>query len=159
MGKLSSGEITRSCWSREEGITSYIRDSLNWNKKERKEENIYGKNGDDQRPFVLKALLKKTEITQKELAQMCHVDQTTLSRNLDKLVQLGYVERKTDEECRRCFLISLTPTGSEKAKEVSIVFQELEKRLTNGFSEEEQKMLYSYLERMLCNLRNEEVSL
>ena len=95
----------------------------------------------------------------KELAQMCHVDQTTLSRNLDKLVQLGYVERKTDEECRRCFLISLTPTGSEKAKEVSIVFQELEKRLTNGFSEEEQKMLYSYLERMLCNLRNEEVSL
>ena len=36
---------------------------------------------------------------------------------------------------------------------------ELEKRLTNGFSEEEQKMLYSYLERMLCNLRNEEVSL
>ena len=26
-------------------------------------------------------------------------------------------------------------------------------------SEEEQKMLYSYLERMLCNLRNEEVSL
>ena len=84
-------------------------------------------------PGVLKALLKKTEITQKELAQMCHVDQTTLSRNLDKLVQLGYVERKTDEECRRCFLISLTPTGSEKAKEVSIVFQELEKRLTNGF--------------------------
>lgn len=110
-------------------------------------------------PGVLKALLKKTEITQKELAQMCHVDQTTLSRNLDKLVQLGYVERKTDEECRRCFLISLTLTGSEKAKEVSIVFQELEKRLTNGFSEEEQKMLYSYLERMLCNLRNEEVSL
>ena len=110
-------------------------------------------------PGVLKALLEKTEITQKELAQMCHVDQTTLSRNLDKLVQLGYVERKTDEECRRCFLISLTPTGSEKAKEVSIVFQELEKRLTNGFSEEEQKMLYSYLERMLCNLRNEEVSL
>ena len=110
-------------------------------------------------PGVLKSLLKKTEITQKELAQMCHVDQTTLSRNLDKLVQLGYVERKTDEECRRCFLISLTPTGSEKAKEVSIVFQELEKRLTNGFSEEEQKMLYSYLERMLCNLRNEEVSL
>lgn len=110
-------------------------------------------------PGVLKALLKKTEITQKELAQMCHVDQTTLSRNLDKLVQLGYVERKTDEECRRCFLISLTPTGSEKAKKVSIVFQELEKRLTNGFSEEEQKMLYSYLERMLCNLRNEEVSL
>ena len=110
-------------------------------------------------PGVLKSLFKKTEITQKELAQMCHVDQTTLSRNLDKLVQLGYVERKTDEECRRCFLISLTPTGSEKAKEVSIVFQELEKRLTNGFSEEEQKMLYSYLERMLCNLRNEEVSL
>lgn len=110
-------------------------------------------------PGVLKALLKKTEITQKELAQMCHVDQTTLSRNLDKLVQLGYVERKTDEECRRCFLISLTPTGSEKAKEVLIVFQELEKRLTNGFSEEEQKMLYSYLERMLCNLRNEEVLL
>lgn len=110
-------------------------------------------------PGVLKALLKKTEITQKELAQMCHVDQTTLSRNLDKLVQRGYVERKTDEECRRCFLISLTPTGSEKAKEVLIVFQELEKRLTNGFSEEEQKMLYSYLERMLCNLRNEEVSL
>ena len=69
-------------------------------------------------PGVLKALLKKTEITQKELAQMCHVDQTTLSRNLDKLVQRGYVERKTDEECRRCFLISLTPTGSEKAKEV-----------------------------------------
>lgn len=110
-------------------------------------------------PGVLKALLKKTEITQKELAQMCHVDQTTLSRNLDKLVQRGYVERKTDEERRRCFLISLTPTGSEKAKEVLIVFQELEKRLTNGFSEEEQKMLYSYLERMLCNLRNEEVSL
>mgnify|MGYP000293738050 CR=1 FL=1 len=46
-----------------------------------------------------------------------------------------------------------------EGKGSSIVFQELEKRLTNGFSEEEQKMLYSYLERMLCNLRNEEVSL
>ncbi len=107
-------------------------------------------------PGVLKALLKKTEITQKELAQMCHVDQTTLSRNLDKLVQAGYVERKTDAECRRCFLISLTETGRTKAEEVRLVFQELEKRLTNGFSKEEQEMLYSYLERMLCNLRGEE---
>ena len=107
-------------------------------------------------PGVLKALLKKTEITQKELAQMCHVDQTTLSRNLDKLVQAGYVERKTDAECRRCFLISLTKTGRTKAEEVRLVFQELEKRLTNGFSKEEQEMLYSYLERMLCNLRGEE---
>ena len=91
-------------------------------------------------PGVLKALLKKTEITQKELAQMCHVDQTTLSRNLDKLVQLGYVERKTDEECRRCFLISLTPTGSEKAKERvealrGLLIQELQDR-EEGFVRE-----------------------
>lgn len=108
-------------------------------------------------PGVLKALLKKTEITQKELAQMCHVDQTTLSRNLDKLVQAGYVKRKTDEECRRCFLISLTETGKEKAKEVCIVFQNMEKRLTSGLSEEEKEQLYNYLERMLCNMRTENV--
>ena len=57
------------------------------------------------------------------------------------------------------FLISLTPTGSEKVKGSFDCLSRVGEASDEWISEEEQKMLYSYLERMLCNLRNEEVSL
>lgn len=45
---------------------------------------------------ILESLLAADHITQKELADRCHVDVTTMSRSLDRLEEAGFLERRRD---------------------------------------------------------------
>ena len=106
-------------------------------------------------PRILKHLYEKEPRTQRELADVCHLDVTTMSRALDRMTEMGLVERRTNPECRRSFLICRTQKGRETAKGVQESFREMEQALCEGFSEEELEALNRSLERMLSNLKKD----
>lgn len=59
-------------------------------------------------PRILDCLLDREELTQRELADLCMFDVTTMSRTLDKMEQAGLIQRNKNPVSRRSHLISLT---------------------------------------------------
>ena len=92
-------------------------------------------------PRILNSLLKKQHVTQKELADSCFMDTTTLSRVLDRMTESGLVTRETNPACRRSWLVCLTPEGLETAKKVHQIFSDADALFCQNFSDEELAVL------------------
>ncbi|MCD8084192.1 MAG: MarR family transcriptional regulator [Clostridiales bacterium] len=101
---------------------------------------------------ILNTLLDRDHISQRQLADLCHVDATTMSRSLDKLEESGYLTRERDPGCRRSFLICLTPDGAQTARMVRLGFDFIDARIWNGFDEEEMELFLKGLSRVCENL-------
>lgn len=106
-------------------------------------------------PRVLSKLLKKDDVTQKELSVASGVDPATLSRLLDRLEAMGFIRREEHPTCRRALRIVLTDSGREKAGEVREIFQSLETQMFQDFSEKEMETFNELLERTVRNLQIE----
>lgn len=91
-------------------------------------------------------------VSQRETADACILDVTTMSRTLDKLEKQGLILRERDPKCRRSYRISLTDAGRAKARELTAGFQELEAILCSGFQEQEIEALIGQLLRVKENL-------
>ena len=104
---------------------------------------------------ILNRLLQRPNLSQRELADLCHLDVTTMSRTLDKLQKQGLIIRERDPDCRRSCRISLTEEGREKAEAVRIGFAEIEQMICSGFREEEIRQLAGQLLRIKENLLSE----
>lgn len=101
---------------------------------------------------ILVFLVSHPSVTQREIADACMLDVTTMSRTLDKLEKQGLILRKRDPGCRRSYQISLTAEGRKKAEEANTEFSELEEVLCAGFQEKEIKKLTGQLRKMRENL-------
>lgn len=71
----------------------------------------------------MNSLRKYGTMTQRELADRCFVDVTTISRTVDRLVKAGLLRKEIDPSCRRSCLISLTEEGREKSEQVKEIFE------------------------------------
>lgn len=107
-------------------------------------------------PRILKCLLEQGAMTQRELADKCMLDVTTMSRTLDKLEKAGYLKRQSNPGCRRSYLVCITDEGREKAVEVQNIFRELDARMWKGVSGKERTLLYGILEKVKINLQSSE---
>lgn len=105
-------------------------------------------------PRILRCLLKEGKMTQRELADRCMVDVTTMSRTLDRMERAGFLKREANPGCRRSHLICITRYGEEKAWEVQKVFEELDEKICHGIGEEERKLLIKILGKIRGNLEN-----
>ncbi len=101
---------------------------------------------------ILYNLLRKDHITQKELADRCHFDAATMSRNIDKLQEMGFLLRENNPDCRRSFLISLTEKGLAEAEETRKVFEQFEELICSDIPEEEINVFCNVLLKMCDNL-------
>lgn len=97
-------------------------------------------------PRILKTLRSKGAMSQRELADLCVLDVTTMSRTLDKLEKLGLVKRTDNLECRRSWVISLTPLGEEKADKVIELFKMADEVFSDGMTAEEVEKLYALMD-------------
>lgn len=97
---------------------------------------------------ILYYLSQEDHITQKELADNCHFETATMSRNLDKLERMGLISRENNPDCRRSFLICLTEKGMEEAKEIKKVFDHFENIVCEGIPEEDIKIFCRVLTQM-----------
>lgn len=101
---------------------------------------------------ILNSLLTKENITQKELAEACHLDVTTLSRTLDRMEDAGLLYRRRPPDCRRSFRIFLTEPGRHTAVRVRAAFQEVEEKIAQDFTPEELETLLAGLQKIRKNL-------
>ena len=102
---------------------------------------------------TLMALLRLESASQKELAVECLLDVTTMSRTLDRLQNMGLVERRRDPMSRRTFRVSLTEEGKKLAEKVTEEFSKIDEAICRDFSDEELEALLSRLEKVRENLR------
>lgn len=103
---------------------------------------------------ILYYLFLKDHVTQKELADNCHFEVTTMSRNLDKLEKLGLIIRQNNPDCRRSFLICLTDKGIAEAKEIKKVFEQFEQIVSDGITKEEIDVFLKVMTRMCDNMES-----
>ena len=94
-------------------------------------------------------------MTQRELADRCFVDVTTISRTVDRLVKAGLLRKEIDPSCRRSCLISLTEEGREKAEQVKEIFEKGDEIWWEAFDEEELETFYRQLQKMEESLKGE----
>lgn len=106
-------------------------------------------------PRILNCLMEQGEMSQRELADACMFDVTTLSRTLDKMEKAGLVTRKVNPASRRAHLIALTPEGKEKAGRVQEQFAWLDQVLWGDIEEKEMESLYRTLEKIEENVKKD----
>lgn len=105
-------------------------------------------------PRILKTLRIKGAMSQRELADLCVLDVTTMSRTLDKLEKMGLVTRTDNPGCRRSWVISLTAEGEEKADKVIELFKMADEIFAEGMTKEQIEALYNMLDTIEKNVLN-----
>ena len=106
-------------------------------------------------PRILESLLREDDVAQKELADDCRLDVTTLSRTLDHMEEAGLLLRQRAPECRRSRRIVLTDKGRETAGRVHAIFAEMDERLCGALTPEEADTLVTALHKMEARLESD----
>jgi DNA-binding MarR family transcriptional regulator len=86
--------------------------------------------------------------SQRELAELMHIEPPTLVHHLDKLAEEGLVERRRDETDRRIVRVCLTPAGRRRLDELQDIAQEVDVELRALLSEREVDVLGTALMRI-----------
>lgn len=97
---------------------------------------------------IMLGLFKNTELTMKELAEYIDRDKSTVTYLVNKLIQLGYVEKKPATHDRRKSLISLTGRGRELRDDIIEISEKLLARVFKSLSDEERDVLNELLKRI-----------
>lgn len=105
---------------------------------------------------ILAYLSSHSSVTQKEIADRCMLDVTTMSRVLNRLEEMRLISRQRDPGCRRAYQIGLTEAGRQKAEEVNRGFERLEEMLCRELSDEEIGSLTTGLKKVKESLETDE---
>lgn len=105
---------------------------------------------------ILNTIYSSPEITLKEITEKLQLSKSTVSINVDDLVNIGLVERTTSKEDRREIHLILTLQGRELSKkscENALSYKAMIKALEK-MSEEDIRFLLRIHTELLDNLRN-----
>lgn len=100
---------------------------------------------------ILLTLYREGNLNQNALTEKLFIDKATVSREIRRLVDMGYVKRKREEKDRRNYLVSLTEKGRNiipKIREISVKWREI---LLKNFSEKEENFIIQAMEKMIEN--------
>lgn len=92
------------------------------------------------------------DIYQKDLEATFGITRSTASKVLQLMEQKGLIRRLPVSQDARLKKLALTDWARELHKELRHNADEMDRNLLAGFSPEEEKLLLSYLDRMLHNL-------
>ncbi len=84
-------------------------------------------------PLLIKAY-KNKGISQEELANKLHINESTVTRNLEKLEKKGFITKTPD---KRKKIINVTPEGAEIAKKIMDYDEEWDEKIKNIIPDEE----------------------
>ena len=105
---------------------------------------------------LLTCLWAEDGISQTELATRAYVDQTSLTRMLQRMEESGLVHRREDPEDQRINLVCLTPDARVLEERIMPLRRQGLQEAVAGLTEQEVAKLHSLLERVFCNLATEE---
>ena len=90
--------------------------------------------------------------SQRELAQALRVSPATVATSLKSMERLGYVEKRADEKDARCNHVIITEKGKAAVRKCFETFWEIDRRMMEGFTAQEQEDLDRLHRKMLNNL-------
>lgn len=94
---------------------------------------------------VLYELTKRSNISLNDLSDGLKVDTGSLSRQINNLVDLGYVNRTPDPRDRRYVVLSLSEAGQAKAEEISTLMAADVRDMFNRIPEEKHEQVLESL--------------
>lgn len=106
---------------------------------------------------VLKLLDTRKQLTQTQIAQELLGDKATVGDIILRLNEKDYIEKSLSENDRRTYLIRLTPKAKSVVKDIESMANEVTKKALEGFNEEDKKLLYQSLNRIIDNLSKEDL--
>ena len=102
---------------------------------------------------LLLEIEERGEASVGELAASFELDASTLSRTVDGLVKIGFVERRVDPANRRRQLVTLSATGKSKADDINERCDRYYEGLLERLSEKEAKTILRALPRFVEAMR------
>lgn len=116
-------------------------------------ENLSGARG-----RVIFALWSKNGVPIKTLCEKTCLDKSTLTGILSRMERDGYISRECDKNDKRSTLIYLTGKEQNFLNRVEETSEEINNIFYKGFSDEEIVQFENYLERILINCKDAELT-
>ena len=111
----------------------------------------YNITGDSWR--FLAMLASSAPISAKKLGEFLDMDQVQVTRALNKLLDNGYVSRRTDPKDRRKVILNLSKQGAEVYQGIAHMARELERKLLDRVPAEQQENFRSTLKGLLTTVK------
>ena len=105
---------------------------------------------------VLMHLAMNGACTQNQIAEAVEVSAAAMAVSLKKLEKGGYIEKRISEFDGRSNLIALTAKGEEVVQQSKLMFEEVDQRMFEALTEEQQNQLHEYMEQIINNLKTME---
>ncbi|NOH60812.1 MarR family transcriptional regulator [Vibrio sp. RE88] len=99
---------------------------------------------------TLMCLWEEEGVTQRDIAQKSKVENSTTTRTLDKLENLGLVERQPDPNSRRAFRIYLTDEGRALKETLVPIPMAINQKLLSSLESEERDEIIRLLQKMVA---------
>lgn len=100
---------------------------------------------------ILSALFEYSSLTMKELAQKINKDKSTVTALVNKLLNLGYIERTRDLTDSRIVYITLTEKGKNLKSDFKEISEKLIERVYKDISKNDQEVVISILTKIENN--------
>ena len=94
--------------------------------------------------------------TQNQIAEALEVSAAAMAVSLKKLEKGGYIEKKTSSEDCRSNVIVLTAKGEDVVEKSRRMFEEVDEKMFDALTEEQQKQFYECMEQIINNLKTME---
>lgn len=101
---------------------------------------------------LLMHLNMQPNCSQVMLAEHLEISPAAIAVSIKKLEKGGYIRREIDSSDSRVHQVTITPKGEMVIQNSIKMFQEVEARMFQDFSEEEKKQMDDFLERIYHNL-------
>lgn len=108
--------------------------------------------------FLKTNQLKNREVIQKDLQAHFQVSNPTISSLLDRLEAKDLIKRVVSKKDRRIHDLELTELGTKQIENVRAIIDNAEEAMLKGLSEEEIALGTKFLETIVKNLVDEEVT-
>lgn len=95
------------------------------------------------------------EMSMTALSRSMALDNSTLTRLVDKLVKAGFVERYPNPADRRGFLVRLTAQGREEGVRAAAISRELNREILDGITDSEIEIFIRILESFLIKFKTD----
>jgi MarR family transcriptional regulator for hemolysin len=100
---------------------------------------------------LIAVIARHPAATQREVAEILEMSETSAGRLIDRLCTDGLLERRQKEDDRRAYCVHLTDAAGAIMEKISLIASEHEKDIFAGFRSEDLKKLDDYLNRLSAN--------
>lgn len=101
---------------------------------------------------LLMAISRNPNASQRDIARLMDISPATIAVSLKKLEKGGYICKVMDEADNRFNQITITEKGNQVVEESKQIFEATDRKVFEGFTEEEKLTLSHLLQKLEANL-------